>query len=87
MTDRPKLLEKEFQKLLAYCFNPQAIAGHPQQKKDLRRFFMAGAKAFSETLLVNADAGDEVTDSDMALMEALQEELKNFGEDVAAGRA
>lgn len=88
MTDRPRLLDKELQALLARCFTPgQLRTMDPVQRTEIRRFFFAGARAFSGLLMDNASGGDAVTDGDMALMEALQAELEQFGADVAAGRA
>ncbi len=88
MTDRPRLLDKELQALLAQCFTPDQLRTmDSQQRTEIRRFFFAGARAFSGLVMENASGGEEVTDGDMALMEALQAELAQFGADVAAGRA
>jgi hypothetical protein len=88
MTDRPRLLEMQFEELLAKCLTPdQILTMDPAQRTDLRRFFMAGALAYGTTIMVNAEGGDDVTDNDMALMDALETELRLFGDDVAAGRA
>lgn len=88
MTDAPRLLDRELHSLLAKCFTPQQLLTmDPVQRTEIRRFFFAGARAFSGLLMENASRGDEVSDGDMALMEALQAELDQFGADVAAGRA
>jgi hypothetical protein len=88
VTDRPRLLDKEFDALMAMCFTPAQLAAMaPLQRIELRRFYFAGARSFSRMLMEHTDAGDEVTDRDMALIDALQTELRNFSDDFANGRA
>ena len=87
MSDRPRLLDKELQALLAKCFTPEQLRTmDPLQRTDIRRFFFAGANTFLG-ILMKTSPGTEVTDTDMALMEALQAELDHFGHDLEAGRA
>ncbi|KRE00095.1 hypothetical protein ASE63_08315 [Bosea sp. Root381] len=88
MSDRPALLQKELDKLLSECFTrTQLHTMAIKQHIEMRRFFFAGAKAFSSLLLENVSEGDDPAASDMALLQALQTELANFGKDVTEGRA
>ena len=88
MSDRPALLQKELDALLSQCFTrTQLRTMSIQQHIEMRRFFMAGAKAFCSLLIGNVSDGEDITAGDMALLESLQMELANFGKDVTEGRA
>lgn len=52
-----------------------------------RRAFYAGAEGMLSTVLGILDPGADVTDRDLLTMEAIQDELKEFVENVKAGRA
>jgi hypothetical protein len=82
--ERPRLLDREFAGMMTAA---GADGCDPVQRQDMRRAFFAGAAAFNHLIMANADAGDEPTDNDMALMEALQAELDAFGGDLRNGRA
>lgn len=84
MNDRPQLLEREWQDLVKKSGLSDASA---LQKREMRRAFFAGARAYSGLLLKHAEHIDEVTDGDMALMEALEAEMAGFLLDLEAGRA
>jgi hypothetical protein len=56
-------------------------------KTQARRVFYAGAQSILDILLAGLDPENKVDDGDVDRMEALSAELRNFGEDVEAGRA
>jgi hypothetical protein len=56
-------------------------------KTQARRAFYAGAQSILDILLAGLDPENKVTEGDVDRMEALSAELRNFGEDVEAGRA
>lgn len=84
MNDTPKFIEREWQSFVRAV----QIENAPDlQKREMRRVFFAGARAYSSLLMRLTEAGDEPTDGDMALMEALEVEMAAFARDVAEGRA
>jgi hypothetical protein len=56
-------------------------------KSQARRVFYAGARLILDILITGLDPESEVTGDEVDLMGALSAELRNFGEDVEAGRA
>ncbi|TXM72171.1 hypothetical protein FV226_13155 [Methylobacterium sp. WL12] len=57
------------------------------QRREMKRAFMAGARSYSGLVMRHASGGDEVTETDLAMMEALEVEMAAFLKDVMAGRA
>lgn len=57
------------------------------QRRETRRGFYAGAQAMFEVLVRGVSSGDDFTEADAALMVSLDAELRQFVEDVKAGRA
>lgn len=57
------------------------------QRQETRRAFYAGASALMTIILENMSAGDEVQETDLAMMDNLKAELDNFVAAVGAGRA
>jgi hypothetical protein len=62
---------------------------HPSalQMQETRRAFYAGASALLFTMMRIMDRDDEPTPADLAKMEAIDDELHQFAQDVGAGRA
>ena len=58
-----------------------------RQRIEMRRAFYAGAAALFSALLDDMDPGAEPTAADEKRMEAIDAELRAFGEDLLAGRA
>lgn len=84
MTDTPRMLDREFRSLVKACDIEDAPE---EQLRECRRFFFAGARAYSSLIMTFADQGDEPTDADMALMDALEAEMETFFVDMQEGRA
>lgn len=57
------------------------------QRVECRRAFYAGAQSMFVCVTGQLDAGTEPTDADMIYMDSLQAELKDFCDDIVAGRA
>lgn len=57
------------------------------QRQEMRRAFYGGAQAFFMMLMTDLDPGDQPTDADLAKMDDIEAELKQFAVDVSAGRA
>lgn len=57
------------------------------QVVECRRAFYAGAESLYVGIMKGLDPGLEPTEADMARMEDLDKELKQFAADVGAGRA
>jgi hypothetical protein len=56
----------------------------PEQVRDLRWAFMAGAQHLFSSIMVVLDADAEPTDADMRRMDLISEELKAFEKEMAA---
>jgi hypothetical protein len=56
------------------------------QRREMKRAFYAGAHAIVFRLISSFAPEHEVTDTDLAVMEDLDLELRNFIKDVAEGR-
>lgn len=83
MTDAPKMIEREF----AAMMTASGLDGCPDlQRTQMRLAFFAGARAYSFIVMAHAEGGDDATDQDMALMEALEAELTAFADSLAEGR-
>jgi hypothetical protein len=82
MSDRPKMIEKNFDKFMVACGLGDASG---LQRSEMRRAFFAGVRFYLAFIMQHAEAGDEPTDQDMALMDALEVEMENFVRDVEAG--
>jgi hypothetical protein len=59
----------------------------PDELRDLRRIFYAGASAMFRLILIELDAGDEPTERDMDYIDSLSNEIKTFNDQVKAGRS
>jgi hypothetical protein len=57
------------------------------QRWETRRAFYAGAQAVFMSILTMLDPGTEPTEADLRKMDALDQELRIFKEEVRAGRA
>lgn len=57
------------------------------QRIECRRAFYAGAQAFLGAMMKHLDPGEDPTDDDLDLMDAMAAELKQFGVDIMAGKA
>lgn len=87
MSDTPQFLRREFDALVKAAEIEDAPA---LQLREHRRMFMAGARAYSSILFsIAGDQPPEVaaTETDIAVMEALEVELEVFLDDVLNGRA
>lgn len=56
----------------------------PEQIKDLRWAFMAGAEHLFSSIMTTLDPGSEITDEDLRKMELIQAELDAFRLEVEA---
>jgi hypothetical protein len=83
MTRRLLVLE-QWNQFVRECLHPNAPA---VQKQEMRRAFYGGASMILFRLLGELAPGDEITPSDLEAMMAIQEELREFVEQVKAGRA
>lgn len=54
---------------------------------ETRRGFYAGALALLEIMMTSLDPGTDPTDADLRKMDDIEEELKDFVEDVKRGRS
>ncbi len=54
------------------------------QLKETRQAFFAGAAILFQTIMMSMDSGEEPTDADMRRMQALQDELDEFGAQIDA---
>lgn len=77
-------IESEWQSFREASLSPNAGA---VQSRESKRCFFAGAAAMMAILVANAERPDAENDDAVHAMEALNDELWQFGEDVAAGRA
>jgi hypothetical protein len=84
MTDTPRLLAREWESFAEAVGISDAP---PLQLRDMKRAFMAGARAYSGFLMRHASDGDEITAEDLAMMEALEVEMAAFSAAVLARRA
>lgn len=81
-------LNDEFNALMAKCFSPGDLAAmHPDQRKECRRFFFAGARALNKVIEAGLSPGGDISASEVALTLAIETELNQFIRDVEEGRA
>lgn len=59
----------------------------PVQIIETKRAFYAGAESMMRAILAGLDPGTEPTDNDLRKMDEIEAELRQFGRDVAEGRA
>lgn len=57
------------------------------QRREMRRAFYAGAEGMFRAAFVNLDPEKEPTDSDLAMLAGIQEEICDFAEKVKQGVA
>jgi hypothetical protein len=84
MNDSPKMIENAFSELMRQSGLSNCAAA---QRKEMRRFFFAGSRFYSAFVMEHADGGNDATDQDMAMMEALEIEMAGFVQDVENGLA
>jgi hypothetical protein len=82
MTNR---IANEWQNFERVLLDP-ARAGR-MQRQEMRRAFYAGAQSLFTLITLAVSPGDEITQADLTLMEDIDQELKQFGRDVQAGKA
>lgn len=58
-----------------------------EQQTECRRAFYAGAQALLSCMTGQLEDGPDATDAEVAYVESLNQELKQFAADVAGGRA
>lgn len=76
-------IEKEWRKFCLACFGNIS----DQQYIDLRRTFYGGVSSLLSVQLNQLEPGDDATESDLAMMHSIQDELIYFNDEVKAGRA
>jgi hypothetical protein len=84
--DNPRLLSREWKEFAKACGLDKVGS---VQRKEMLRAFMAGAMSYYTLMmrsLENTGDPDDVTVTDLDLMEALHDELVQFGNDVGNGR-
>jgi hypothetical protein len=84
MSGTPRLIQQEFE---GWIKAVKLSGASPEQLREMRRAFFAGARAYSNLVIINAEDGDDVTENDLALMEGLELEMSRFCDDVLAGSA
>jgi len=57
------------------------------QRQEMRRAFYAGAAALMDAMMIGLSADAEPTEADMQYMDSIANELREFGENIATGRA
>lgn len=88
MTTRARPIEAEFQSLIRQAFPGMAEAGFPPgQMTEMRRMFMAGAKALFRIIDEQIEPDGPITADELALSEAIEAELEAFSDAVARGDA
>lgn len=79
----PNLLNNEWDRFREEVLSPHA----PEvQITEMRRAFFGGAAALFGVMMSKLDPGDEPTDRDMAQMDAIDQELKDFVSKVGSRR-
>lgn len=79
-----KLLAEQWSSYVERVLLPEASV---VQVVECRRAFYAGAEGMMRSILRELDPGSEPTDRDLAKMDSLEAELRDFAKDVAEGRA
>lgn len=79
-----RLLESAWQSYRAKVIPPGAPG---VQLVESRRAFYAGARALLGSLIAVLGPDQEATESDLAIMDSVQEELDEFRKDVENGKA
>lgn len=81
---REKLLAKQWE-----IYRKRVIPenAHAIQVIESRRAFYAGAECLMVAVMQNLSDGSETTEADLAVMESIDAELKQFVRDVQAGVA
>ena len=87
-TKTPRPLDADFVRLMAMAFTTTDLARMPpDQLRECRRFFFAGAKALFRLINEGMQPDGEVTADEEALVAAVEAELEQFGIDLQEGRA
>lgn len=80
ITDQGRLIEAGW---LAYRLKVVPASAGQVQVEETRRAFYAGAQQLFASIMVMLDPGAEPTDADDRRMEAIDNELREFGEQFA----
>lgn len=88
MNDTPRMIAGGFDGFMEAIGLGHALVGHSyrHQRSQMKRAFFAGARFYSSFVAEHASDEDKITDSDMALVEALDFEMAAFVNDVLEGR-
>lgn len=78
------VLAERYSEYVTLCVDPRA---GEVQRQETRRAFYAGARAVLTALLSITDSAHEPAAEDVAALEALNQELCAFADEVAKGRA
>jgi hypothetical protein len=79
----PNLINNEWDSFRERVLSPEA----PEvQVTEMRRAFFGGAMALFGSLMTKFDEGEEETERDLAQMDAIDKELRDFGARVGKGR-
>lgn len=79
----PNLISNEWDSFRESVLSPHA----PEvQVTEMRRAFFGGAMALFSALMTKFDEGEEETERDLLQMDAIDKELREFGERVGRGR-
>ena len=85
-TESPRLLQGEFERLLAAVFTPEELAAMPAQERDERRMmFFSGARAVTKILDgACSDPDGPVTALELLVAGSVETELEEFIAEVMA---
>lgn len=79
----PNLLNNEWDTFREQVLSPDA----PEvQLVEMRRAFFGGAAALFGVMMTRLDPGEEPTEADMAQMQAIDDEIRDFVSRVGSGR-
>lgn len=67
--------------------NQGALQLPPDQTREMRRAFYAGAQGLFHEIVNGLDPGEDATEADLARMSAISDELSAFARAVESGRA
>lgn len=80
-----KLVEEEWKSYVRDVM-PAGIPTSSVQYRETKRAFYGGARSILDSLVKVFGPGKEPTESDLLIMDGVEEELKKFYEDVLAGK-
>lgn len=79
MSGSQRIIETLFDTMVATVYDGPVPK---DQLIEIRRAFFAGAKGLFDTLVLATDPGTEPTERDLAMMDAVSEELNEFGTNI-----